>query len=586
MLRRFLTPIASLILLLVSLPVQAVETALDAVSTDASLVIRFKKPKATLAKAADLADLVVKGAGEQVRGAESKLGEAISNPTLGGVDMEADWFVAMYTDDDEDDDGKKDDDADDDPTFVFIVPATDLAKMKEAVGSSFKFMEHGKFGVYTSDDATAKWTAKRLKGAGKSIATIIDKESNTVFESGDLSVFINVKQLVGDYKAELGKLQEDVQQRLEAIPDNAIGGMSSQQLSDIGGQILKLASEGLGDAQSCTIAAVISKAGLAFEDLIKVKSGSSTDKMLAKSPAGSLSTLHSLPAGYLGYLGFTWDMTEVSKLSQWMMGAGAAKLKPETAKELEAALAETSKLKISSLATAFGLGDIDEGAIRTASITEVDSPAKLRELTLKIIKAMQNVENQGIKQTFDIKKDAEKYGKNMADVTTVKTEVVDLQDPIMAQMVRMTATMFGSGGMTTRSVYLKDKMVQTMGGGQQAMTDTLAALEQKPSESSQSPFQQARAKLGAKANLVVLFDAPNTVAKIVDLVMQSQAIPLPLDPEQVKNLQQKPSFFGLSAGTEPQGLRVKTQIPVEQMQGIAKIVNFVQQTLGGAGGEN
>jgi hypothetical protein len=83
-----------------------------------------------------------------------------------------------------------------------------------------------------------------------------------------------------------------------------------------------------------------------------------------------------------------------------------------------------------------------------------------------------------------------------------------------------------------------------------------------------------------------LFDLTNAIAKIVDLVVQSQAVPIPLDPEQVKNLQQKPSFFGISAGTEPQGLRVKTLVPVEQMQGIARIVNFVQQTLGGAGGEN
>jgi hypothetical protein len=200
---------------------------------------------------------------------------------------------------------------------------------------------------------------------------------------------------------------------------------------------------------------------------------------------------------------------------------------------------------------------------------------------------MQGVETQGIKQTYTVKKDAEKYGKNSADVTTVKTEMVDQDNPLMAQMMeRMMSAMFGPDGMTTRQVYLKDKVVQTMGGGKQAMTDSLAALE-KSSESSKSPFQQSRAKLGAKSNLVVLVDLTNTIAKIVDLVVQSQAVPIPLDAEQVKNLQQKPSFFGISAGTEPQGLRVKTVVPVEQMQGIARIVNFVQQSLmGGAGGEN
>ena len=592
MLRRFLTPVASLILLLASLPLQAAETALDAVSTEASLVIRFKKPKATIDKVADLVDLVVKGQGDAARThAKEFLGQSISNPTLEGVDMDADWFVAIYTDDDEDNDGKKDADADEDPTFVFIVPATDLKKMKEAVGDSVTFMEHGKFGVYSSDKETAKWTADRLKGEGKSISTLIDKDSSGVFDSGDLSVFVNVKQLASDYKEEIEKFQEDAKQKLEDFAANAAGaaagGMNSDQLGEILGHVIKGLATALEDTQTCTIAAVVSKEGLAFEDLVKVKSGSATDKLLAKSAPNPLSTLSTLPAGYLAYFGFTWDMSDIAQLNQWFMGLGGSTLKPETAKELQGVLAEGAKLKIKSLATAFGLGDIDEGAVRSVSITEVDNPAKMRELAQKVVKAMQGVETQGMKQTFDTKKDAEKYGKNSADVTTVKTEMVDQQNPMMAQiMERMMTAMFGPDGMTTRSVYLKDKIVQTVGGGQQSMKDSLAALDQKPSESSKSAFQQSRAKLAAKANLAVLFDLTNTIAKIVDLVVQSQAIPIPLDAEQVKGLQQKPSFFGISAGTEPQGLRVKTLIPVEQMQGIAKIVNFVQQTLGGAGGEN
>jgi|GEM_PF-932806 len=600
MLRRFLIPLASLFLLVVTVPVQAAETALDAVDSEASIVIRFKKPKTTLDKVADLADLVVKGAGDNIRGKTEKLGELISNPTLAGVDADADWYVAVFTDDDEEEGGKKDekkdekkedgDDEDDNPTLLFIIPGKDLGAMEKELGDSFKFMKHGKFGVYTKDEATAKATADRLKGEGKSISTLIEKDSTAVFESGDVSVFINVKQLASDYKDEIQKFQEDAKQQLENIPagaPGAPGGMNPQQIAEMVGHVMKGLATALDDTQSCTIAAVVSKEGLAFDDLVKVKSGSATDKLLAKSPAGALSTLLSLPAGYLGYLGFTWNMADIAELNKSMMGVGSASLKPETAKELEGALADMAKLKIASMAAAFGLGDIDEGAIRTASITEVDNPAKMRELAQKIVKAMQSVETQGVKQTYNLKKDSEKYGKNSADVTTVKIEMVDQENPFVAQMMeRMMSAMFGPDGMTTRAVYLKDKVVQSMGGGKQSMTDLLAAVEQKPSDSSKSPFVQSRAKLGAKSNLVVLFDLTNTIAKVVDLVVQSQAVPIPLDAEQVKNLQQKPSFFGISAGTEPQGLRVKTVVPVEQMQGIARIVNFVQQAMGGAGGEN
>jgi hypothetical protein len=221
------------------------------------------------------------------------------------------------------------------------------------------------------------------------------------------------------------------------------------------------------------------------------------------------------------------------------------------------------------------------------SVTEVDNPTKMREVSQKVMKAMQGVETPGIKQTFDVKKDAEKYGKNSADVINIKTEATDADNPLMAaQMARLMALMFGPDGMTTRAVYLKDKVVQTMGGGKQAMTDALAASDQKPADSAKSPIQQSRTKLGAKSNVVVLLDLANLVAKIVDVVVQGQLLPIPLDGDQVKGLQSKPSYFGIGAGTEPQGLRVKTHIPVEQMQGIAKIVNFVMQNLGGlAGGQ-
>ena len=50
MLRRIVSPLPLLILMLASLPIQAAETALDAISSDASVVIRLKKPKATVDK--------------------------------------------------------------------------------------------------------------------------------------------------------------------------------------------------------------------------------------------------------------------------------------------------------------------------------------------------------------------------------------------------------------------------------------------------------------------------------------------------------------------------------------------------------
>jgi hypothetical protein len=569
--------LAVLLFLGVGFQLQAAENALDAVPQDAGLVIRLKKPKATVGKVAEMVDRVVPGAGNQVRGQFDMIGQAIANPTMAGVDSENDWYVVLFT--------KKGEGAsNDEPILMYVVPASDLKAMKEGLGDSFKFIEHGNFGVYTSDEPTFKAASARIKGEGKSFATLIDKDSSAVLENADLSVFINVKQLMIDYKDELAEGKEKIKQQIENLPVPPSGGVDPAQFAEMAGKVIQFATTMLEDAESCAMGVVVSKEGLSFEDLVKVKKGSATDKMLAKSPAGALPTLSSLPAGHLAYFGLTWDMSDLVHLSQSMMAMGANNLKPEASKELKAILEEAAKLKVGSVASAFGLGDTDAGAIRTVSITEVDNPQKMREVSQKMMKAAEKAESEGVKQSFDVKKDAEKFGKNSADVITVKMDTSGLPDPNIAQLMdRAFAVMFGPDGMATRAVYLKDRVVQTMGGGKQAMTDALAATEQSSATSSKSAFVQARTKLGAKTNLVVLFDLPNTVAKILDLVVQAQILPIPLDPTAVKNLQSNPSYIGLSAGTEPQALRVKTVVPVEQMQGVAKFVMFFQQLLGGAG---
>ena len=385
------------VLTFVSLPLYAAETALDAVSTDASAVVRLKNPKASIARLAELADAIKKGYGDHIRNGE--VGKLISNPELAGVDMEGDWWVAVYASS-----GK------DEPDVVFLIPGTDLKAMKSAVGDDVKFMEHGKIGVYTSDSDAAAKTAARLKGEGKSVSTLIDKDSNAVFASGDLSVFINVSQLASSYKSEIAEGKQKLQEQLENAEDmpGTPAGMSPKQLADIAQPVLEFLIQGLDDTQSCTVAATVSKEGVAFEDLVKLKAGTATDKLLAKSPPSALATFSSLPAGYLLYWGLTWDMSDFAKLNQWVMGYAGNSIPPEKSKELAALMAEIGKLKIGAIAGTYGLGDPDEGAVRSITVTEVNDPQKMRELARKAAKSMGSVETQGMKQTYDLKPDAEK----------------------------------------------------------------------------------------------------------------------------------------------------------------------------------
>ena len=581
MLRKLRLLLSFTIVLTAAITGRAEESTLEVVPSDASLVIRFKKPQAIVEKAAAFVNQVVPGAGDMLQQQSAALGMAISNPGMAGVDMAGDWAIVMFTNEAS---GAKAGNGE--PKFVFVVTGTDLKAMQEGIGSSVQFGEKGKLGFYSPDEAAFKLVDARAKGEGKSISTSIDKDSAVVFEAGDVSVFINVQQLLVDYKDEISQAKEHVRQVLEnGPPVPGSSGVDLAQITAIANKLVPVFFDRLNDAVGCTISVNISKEAISFEDLVKVKKDSEADKLLSKSSANSLSTLSSLPAGYLSYVGISADSSSFSELNELAASLNGMQFKGDDVKEFKTLSADLAKLKIVSRAIAIAIGDVDEGAFRQVGVTEVDNPLKFKELTLKMAKFMEKAQlPNGMKQKVTIKKDAEKFGANSADMVVVKSEFgEEAGDPMIGFfMEKLMSSLFGTEGATSRIVSLKDRSVETLGGGKQAMSDLLASLEKK-SGSSKTATDEARAKLAPKANFIFLLDLPNTIAKFFELVVKEQIapIPLPIDPESLKEVQSNPSYFGISASVEPQGIRVKTVFPVEQAQGIAKIVLFVQKVMQG-----
>lgn len=530
--------------------------ALDAISSDASVVVRLRNPKATIDKVAAFVDMVQPGIGAQVRQNAMAIGIAISNPSLAGVDMNGDWFMAVYAT------GPQTE-----PGIVFVVPGTDLKAMKGALGEGIKFHELDKWGAYTTHDGASEKTAARIKGTGKSISSVIDKESIVSLEKSDLGVFINVAQIVGVFKNELKMAREQVGAALQNLPPQAAPGIDpavvTKLLTDVVGALL----QGVEDTKSCSIALQVSKQGLAIEDIVRVNPGTDFDKFLQKSPPSALEAVTGLPAGNSMYAGITWDMTSLMKFASKFTDLIQADA--DAKKELAAGIEEASKLKFGTIATAFGLGNLKEGALRSVSVYEVTPTAKYRELMQSQMKLAGLMKTPGLKQTFDVKKDAEKFGANSADVISYKMELEDANNPGADMLQKFMQALYGPEGMTVRVVSLKDRVVQTSGGGKEAMTKALSTIESKPTPSP--ALDAARKQLAPKANAVFLIDLPGLVATAAKAAADSQMLPIPIDPAMIEGLQLKESYIGFSIGTEPQGIRSNTHIPVEQVQGLARI---------------
>ncbi len=553
-----------------AVPALGADAPLASVANDADIVIRFKAPQDTIEKVAVLANKVTPGLDVMVRGNAPSIGLAISNPTLAGVDQKSDWYVVVYAR------------ADQEPAVVFAVPATDADAMQKALPEKMTALAKDGFVFYAEDQAAVEKFKTGPTSANKSIVTEMDAKAKTVFDAGDLSIFVNVNHLTQVYADQIEQAKDKAAQQLNELQFNApqVPNFDMSRIADLYSEMLTAGFQGLEDADSCTIAMVVDDGGITFEDYLDFAEGSSAAGWLAGQTTSEMQLASKLPTDAAMYFGLSGD---VSRMYDWAMSfADVMAPQDEAGKQKLAALKEEMKgLKYGSMVGSFGLGDAAAGMIRSVNIVEVTPAAKIRELTRQSSELMKAVEIEGnpIKQSIEIAADAETYGAHKADVMTVRQEIDPAQDPTGGMMLMFQQAMFGPEGMQTRMVYLADKYIQSMGGGKQAMEDALERLE----ASDANDLGKHRGGLIPKPNMLFLMDLPGLVAQGLKAASTAPNLPIPLNPQQVNALRPARSFIGFTLAAEPNALRAKTRIPVEQVQGIMQVVMFFQQMRGQGG---
>ena len=538
---------------------------LDAVGSDAAVVVRVKAPKTTTEKVAEFAGAIDPGLASVVKRQSASMGVGIHNLTLDGVDQSADWWVAVYPPAE----------GENNPSTVFIIPATDLKKMKEGVPEEFTFLEHGKYGVYSKDEDGIEKSKSLVGKKGESISKAFDSASKGLFEKGDVSVFVNVSGLVAKYKDHLAEARQAAEDQIENLQSNpATPGVNPEEVAKVAKAMLVKVFQGVEDSQSFTLAVNISESGVNIEELLRVKSGSGFDKLLQKSPPSSLDLLGSLPAGCQIYMGTAFDMAGLlemtSNFTNLIQGDDATK------KALAESIAELKKLKYGPVVGAFKITPAKSGVISSTQISQITPTEKLKDISRKMAAKTGTVEQNGFKQITKLEADKETYGSQKADVVTMKFEPGDDADPATTGMIENLMNLaFGEEGLTQRMVYMPEVVVQTMGGGKTLMQQTLDAIQKKGSGTS--ALANARSQAGKSSNLLLLIDLPNLAISAGKALGQSGTLESFGIPEELFSDTTSPeSYIGFSAATEPQGLRVTTVVPIEQVQGIVKLIGEVQ----------
>jgi hypothetical protein len=549
------------------------EGPLDLIPASASAVVRIKSPQATIAKVANFVNAVQPGMGFAVQMQAPALGIGISNPTMGGVDLRNDWYVAVFAVKNAE------------PAVVFLIPAskgTDnrsgIDQMKEAVGEEFTFVAKDNWVAYSMDEAVIELVEDCIDGAGDAIQ--LDRRSGELFAAGDASIYVNIAGIAESYSEELDAAEEQLDVILEGfmaqIPQTP--GINLAPIMEMYGQMGHGALRTARDSNAFTLGLMLSDDSITIEELLLVKDGSDTDKYLQTHKTSDLSILNSLPRNKLGYFALHADF---GSLAEWGMDFAAQMLttddNAEILEKLKKVTEDLKTVKFGSAAWAFDLADKETGILRGYAVTEATPASKMREITRAMGEGYQfNV--PGVKQEFTVETDAEKYGDLSADVIRIKQEFDESADPLGIQKALQEA-LYGKNGTVQRVVIKGDnQVVQTFGGGPETMKEMLATLD-APATTGDTALTQSRGRLMEKANLIALIDLPNLALKIAKVAFKNEDVKaaVPFKGEFLEGAEVPTSFIGFSAGTEAQGIRLRTEIPATTFKNFVQIAAYVQQ---------
>jgi hypothetical protein len=290
---------------------------LKAIPGDVAVVVRVKGFQGTLNKIASLADAVQPGSGQTVKFGGAAVGALLKNPTMEGVDLAGDFYVTVFVEKDAA------------PGIVFLVPSKDLAAMEEALGDEVTFVKGDKHGIYSDDEELATSFKDQLKSKEKdSFGDTIDEKSLAALNRGDISIFVNVPELLEVYKDEFQAIQAQVETIKDQKADNDTPGVNTAALMEKLQGIASHLVKAIEDHEGITLSLAFTDKDLVIEEFFKLNDESDTGKGLKGGTGSEMPLLNSLPADAIGYYGVQCNLGD---LIGWSVGFAEAVITDEKA---------------------------------------------------------------------------------------------------------------------------------------------------------------------------------------------------------------------------------------------------------------
>ncbi|MEQ8789235.1 MAG: hypothetical protein RIC55_23275 [Pirellulaceae bacterium] len=451
----------------------------------------------------------------------------------------------------------------------------DVALREEALDNGFTRYEHNgqslfvakwnEYWIYTKRAEVAD--AMNLKSENRrTMADVLDMRARAVFDGGDAALAVNSAHLAVKFKTQIEGARQQIFTSIDALPEEQLGN-NAEVARKIYKDMTGIAFDALFDSTWAVGHVKLTAEGGQVEALAGVRAETKTDRLLAENPTLPLETLGLLPAEAPIYMGLAVDYARF--LDTWTRTAYLATAADK--EEAEAAAKQMQQAKVRSSVVSYALPEKEGAGIAVCTLQEADDAGKVRGAFLRFLKAAGENKTPLFSMSFDVKEKVEQYKQHSIDIMAMKFKF--LGEGEQAAFSAFYDSLFGGEALQTRLSTVGPLFVEATGNDPAQMHRLLDGVtDGEGVVALEETYGKTRDKLGDEANLMVLIDAPRTVTGFVRLLSRIEIVAVGLRAAPFNfALKPAPSYSGLSIGGEPQGLRAKVFVPVEQTRGMLQI---------------
>lgn len=556
--RSVVVVLLTLLLNVSSLP--AAEHPLEAIPDSAAVVVRIASPDSSLQTVAEFVGKIDPQLRQMVMFGSSGMGAVIRNPTRAGVDSERDWWLVMFIEN-----GRFE-------PLVAVAPS-DAEKARESVLGQAIFTTHDDWLLYARSQSVIDAVNARISGTGNSIMAIATPDSHKLFNEAHAAAFVNMSVVTDKFAQQMERAHDEASATLRQMAEFApeVQGFNIAPVFEMYASMLDGIFQAVEDMESITVTVRFGDDALYFTDLVQFESGTQSASAVARHQPQDLGVLDRLPAGQLAYIGVRVDF---SSMMEWGTRFWKEMITDEAAAEqIEKGLDALKDIQFKGYYGSFGLKSIEGGALTATVLAEASPIAKLKAASIEMGQ-IGGLKMQGIDQEFEFKPAAEKAAGYDVDLVRVKQTFSPEIDPLQIQN-EIVRVLYGDNGLVTRQAYPGDFQLQSIGGGLPAMEAAIKRLE----SDTTNPDLDALREYGKSANMMFLLDLPRLATAAMSLAVEHGQLPIPFSKESLAELKMDPSYFAVGLKMGERSVRVDTRVPIEQFQGIARLVKFVQDSM-------